>query len=512
MAPFPIVCPSCGARYRLPDSFTAARVKCKQCEATIDVEAQRKAGSPAGSPAAEPVAAAAPAAAVAKTAPKVAPARQRPAPAAEPEEHAERPQHHHIDVRRARQEQSAKLMKVTWAIAGVISLIGIIFAWTAISDRQKTQQAAAEAKDHRLQLIQELQTWTSNSATTDLDGLEAEIAKVKADKTWQGYPETPTINGHLAKAQSIAAALRESKTVRTVLADIETKLAGSPTGEVLDPLFKETRPHTELDNQCTDYGGDLKKRFDDLKQRVEAAYVDALRTRAVADADTAKDGSQLASYGTYEDVVRKLREEANDAKDEAKIKTYGDAAKEIFTAVNRKVEELFTPEYFARVKPFNLLADPGNWELGGGSESVKFQFTGNALVMTNEGDANTKTGGIFYKAGRNWRDYVVELEFKLDAGAMTFYTRAEVMDTKHVPGFSIGKEKCDVNNIDYGKTMNAVISVIGGHFNVSLDGTDVSGKSNEAISINYVRKGPVAIAIKPGTNLTVSKFNVRYLR
>src|SRR5262249_33948855 len=210
--------------------------------------------------------------------------------------------------------------------------------------------------------------------------------------------------------------------------------------------------------------------------------------------------------------VRKRKEDATGAKDEAKIKTYHDAAKEIFTAINKKVEELFTPEYLARVKANSLLADPGNWELGAGSDSVKFQFTGNALVMTNEGDANAKTGGIYYKAGRNWRDYVVELEFKLDAGAMTFYTRAEVMDTKHVPGFSIGKEKCDVNNIEYGKTMSAVISVIGGHFNVAIDGADVPSKSNESIGINYARKGPVAIAIKPGTNLTVSKFLVRYLR
>jgi hypothetical protein len=310
----------------------------------------------------------------------------------------------------------------------------------------------------------------------------------------------------------MAGALGDTKTTRQQLDDIETKLAGSPSVEVLDTLFKETRPHTDFDNRCSDLGGEIKKRFDDLKQRVEAAYVDALRTRAAADADNAKEGAQLASYGTYEDVVRKLREDANDAKDAAKIQTYGDAAKEIFTAINRKVEELFTPDYLTRVRPTNLLNDPGNWELGGGSDSVKFQFSGNALVMTNEGDANTKTGGIFYKAGRNWRDYVVELDFKLDAGAMTFYTRAEVMDVKHVPGFSIGKEKCDVNNVEYGQPMSAVISVIGGRFNVALNGADVPGKSNEGIGINYARKGPVAIAIKAGTNLTVSKFLVRYLR
>src|SRR5262245_21056951 len=257
MAPFPIVCPSCGARYRLPDTFTAARVKCKQCEATIDVEAQRTAG--AGAPAAEPVAAAAPAAAAAKTAPKAAPARTRPAPAAEPEDQAERPHHHHVDVRRARQEQSAKLMKVTWAIAGVVSLIGIIFAWTAISDRTEKSRLEAAAKDHRLQLKQELETAIANSATMDLDAMEALVNKIKADKTWEGYPETPTIMSLRAKLQQIAAQLRESKVVREELADIEAKLAGPPSVEVLEPLYKKTRPHGELDNQCTDYGGELKK-------------------------------------------------------------------------------------------------------------------------------------------------------------------------------------------------------------------------------------------------------------
>src|SRR5262249_22207363 len=110
----------------------------------------------------------------------------------------------------------------------------------------------------------------------------------------------------------------------------------------------------------------------------------------------------------------------------------------------------------------------------------------------------------------NWRDYVVELEFELDSGAMTFYTHAEVMDTKRAPGFSIGKEKCDVNNVEYGKTMSAVIRVIGGRFDVAIDGVDV--RRNEAIRINYARKGPVAIAIKDGTRLTITKLQVRQLR
>jgi hypothetical protein len=107
---------------------------------------------------------------------------------------------------------------------------------------------------------------------------------------------------------------------------------------------------------------------------------------------------------------------------------------------------------------------------------------------------------------------VVELDFKLDAGALTFYTRAEVMDVKHAPGFSVGKEKCDVNGIDYGHTKSAVISMIGGKFFVTVDGQEVLGKSPELVSINFPRKGPVAIAIKPGTRLKIMKLLVRHLR
>jgi hypothetical protein len=219
---------------------------------------------------------------------------------------------------------------------------------------------------------------------------------------------------------------------------------------------------------------------------------------------------QRPSSGTYEDVVRRLKEVALDAKDDAKIKIYGDAAKEIFTEINKTVEELFTPEYVARVRPIDLLSDPGNWEEAGASDSLKYQFTDKTLVMTNEGETNAKFGGVYYKAARHWRDYVVELDFKLDAGALTFYTRAEVMDTKHAPGISIGKEKCDVNFTDFGRTKSAVISVIGGRFTVALDGADV--KSSEPLSFDFPRKGPFAIAIKPGTALTITRLQVRKLR
>jgi hypothetical protein len=274
-------------------------------------------------------------------------------------------------------------------------------------------------------------------------------------------------------------------------------------------LFKETCRHGALAYGFADLGGSMLDRFQALQERVEAAYFAALWRRALAELVSARDGDGLATWATYEDVIRRLREEADDAKDYARERAYRREAQQVFSMINRKVEELFTPEYLARVRPINLLNDPGNWEPAGGTDTVKYQFTDNALVITNEGE-DARFGGIFYKAASKWRDYVVELDFKLDAGALTFYTRAEVMDTKHAPGISIGKEKCDVNFTDFGRTKSAVISVIGGRFTVALDGADV--KSSEPLSFDFPRKGPFAIAIKPGTALTITRLQVRKLR
>src|SRR5262249_61989221 len=67
-----IVCDNCGAKYRLPETFSGAKAKCKQCNSAIDVAAQRAAAQ-------APAAAATPAAA--RPARAGSPARPAPSPA-----------------------------------------------------------------------------------------------------------------------------------------------------------------------------------------------------------------------------------------------------------------------------------------------------------------------------------------------------------------------------------------------------------------------------------------------
>ncbi len=62
MSVIQIVCDNCGAKYKLPESFTAASAKCKACGSAIDVQGQRQAAaSPARAAGASKAAAPAPA-------------------------------------------------------------------------------------------------------------------------------------------------------------------------------------------------------------------------------------------------------------------------------------------------------------------------------------------------------------------------------------------------------------------------------------------------------------------
>jgi hypothetical protein len=45
MSALPIVCDNCGAKYRLPESFSGDKAKCKQCGSVIDVAAQKAAAA-----------------------------------------------------------------------------------------------------------------------------------------------------------------------------------------------------------------------------------------------------------------------------------------------------------------------------------------------------------------------------------------------------------------------------------------------------------------------------------
>ena len=96
MNPIAIQCANCGAKYKLPETFTAAKAKCKACGNQIDVAAARSAAPPAAAAAPAPAPVTRPAAA------------EKPAPSAKATAAPARERSAHASSRRAGKEAAAE--------------------------------------------------------------------------------------------------------------------------------------------------------------------------------------------------------------------------------------------------------------------------------------------------------------------------------------------------------------------------------------------------------------------
>jgi hypothetical protein len=289
------------------------------------------------------------------------------------------------------------------------------------------------------------------------------------------------------------------------LAAIEAHFASAPTTDILGKDFNDVRD-VELEAQATDAGGALLERYNRAAKEVTERYVDALRTAANA-AASGTTGEQLAPYGPYEDTVRLLLHEAMANKDKEGEALYQPMWKKTYTEINGIVAKLFDEAYQNRVPWQNLLTEPAGWTVVP-SSSFKLTF-GAGLTLTNEPGVQSSSGGLSYTPADKWRDYVLEVEVKIDSGALVFYTRiGDKMDTKEVPGFTLGTKNATIP-IEYGRVYNLVISTIGNQMTVTYKGELLNA---EDIKSTKSRKGEPGIVAQAGTTATITKLRARHLR
>jgi hypothetical protein len=178
-----------------------------------------------------------------------------------------------------------------------------------------------------------------------------------------------------------------------------------------------------------------------------------------------------------------------------------------YKEINEIVTKLFNEAYQSRVPWSNLLTDQGVWTPAT-SSSFKYTF-GAGLTLVNEPGEQSGSGGLSYTPADKWRDYVLEVEVKIDSGSVVFYTRiGDKMDTKETPGFTLGTKNATIQ-IEYGKTYNLVISTIGNQMTVTGDGI---AWADENIKPTKSRKGEVGIVAHAGTTATITKLRARHLR
>ncbi|HEX6812398.1 MAG TPA: hypothetical protein VF384_12290 [Planctomycetota bacterium] len=502
------VCENCGIKFEMPEVVTSSKILCAKCAAERRAKAKAaKTTATAVQPARS--APASPAVGVARpgTAAR-APASSRPAMeaprAAEAPRRAPAAPHHEVDPRKVREADAKRMARIGWMVVGGLTLVtGIVLLF--VMNTHGTREAQEKAYQDSLQ------AFLTNILSADLESEESIRQKkdmiAKPPVPWRGSKIQEQVSQHLLKLNRSLEILIKTRGVKEKLKNIEDHLAGSPTLDVLEKDFAAVRD-AELSSQAADAGDVIKSRYEAAAKQVSSRYLEMLR-KAAEGASTATTGEGLAPYGALEDTVRILLHEAMASKDKAAEDLYGPMWRQTYTEVNGIVSRMFNEAYLNRV-PWtpNLLTDAANWAV---VDSSSFSHTfGAGLTLTNEAGDQAASGGLSYTPGNNWRDYVLEIEFKVDSGTLVFYTRiGDKMDTKEVPGFSVGVTKDPTITIEYGKTYNIVVSTIGNQISVSGEGI---AWSDDNIRSTKSRKGEPGIVAQEGTKATITKFRARHLR
>lgn len=395
-------------------------------------------------------------------------------------------------------------MKIGWGVTGACALVvGIVLLF--VSNKQE------QIKDNRAAYEKSLDDFKQYMFSVNLESESAlKTAKERFQserKLWRGTRIEGDINAQMTKINSSLQTLEKTRSLKEQLEAMEKQLAASPTPETLAVLFKNVRD-ADIAQQANEFQGELKSRHDTLRKTVSDRYIEVLRASASA-AATATTGEGLAPYGALEDTLRVVLDESREANDVEAQQKYGPVYLGVVREINEIVGRVFDDAYIAKQKGVDLLADPNGWLVIPNRPSFQHKF-GAGLTLTNAAGETAESGGLTYDAGKSWRDYVIDMEVKVDSGELVFYTRiGEKMDSKLVPAFTLGSKNTNVL-AEPGKTYKITVRVIGKEFAVLVDGAQQHGEAE--LSPTKSRKGEPGIVAKAGTNATITKFSAKHLR
>lgn len=496
------VCEKCGVEFARSAEVTSSRVLCPRCaaERRARLQASKSVGAPATSSATKAPAATeveAPAAPAAR-------ARKATKPAA-----GEHPHHEHMDrhdLQKAREAAEAKMIKLGWMVTGGIALVVGLILLFVMNKRSSIEQA-------KLDYEAKLDAFKKEVLAVDLNNEPAlKSIKEKIDnerKFWKNTRIEADVSSQRQHVNNQLQIIIKTRSLVEKLDGIETQLNGSPTLDVLGKQFAASRD-AELKVQAEDAGGNFKVRYEKVVRTAMQKYIDALRAAATAAKD-AKTGEELAPFGQLEDTLRIAFDLAVQTNDTDAQQQYTPALKSVMKEINDISLKLFDDAYISKAPAKNLLTDTEGWTAIK-SDSFSFKF-GSGLTLTNGSGENAATGGVSYTPGRGWRDYVVEMEMRVDTGTCVFYTRVgDKMDLKAVPAFSIGGPgaKATKVSVEYGKPVSMVVKVIGNQLVVFVDGSPVH--QEDGLAANLSRKGEPGISVPAGSSLTITKMQVKVLR
>ena len=321
-----------------------------------------------------------------------------------------------------------------------------------------------------------------------------ELARAFAEKA-QGVPKYATAGPERVKQAE--EAISKDKTARQAaseLAALEKDADDPANAERLQKDIDRIRPRLDLTNP------DVRGRFDMLQRKVGGFLVLGIfnEAKVIAEKEPNSHDAILAKLGEAYAAAAK----AGDGTDYLK--------KDILEEDDRIANLKYTADFEAKVDWIDLLSGDwkGQWKknpsatsVPPGPETIDAQTGGPEWILSCK-----EATGVFYTgADKGWRDFIAELEVKIEKRGFGFFGRCG--RSENVVRYDV--EAKPNSGIEEGATYKVRIAIKG-----LQEKAAISEVGSEDIKIRHTMalSGGVGLTLEPGAKITLKSFKVKILR
>ncbi len=362
--------------------------------------------------------------------------------------------------------------------------------------------------------------WTSiKDMKVTSDPVEAQKALDTINEKRNEWKTSPHKGKIQDLATSAAAFLQqdiERKRVESDLADVQAKLANvdSLSGDELNELRRRI---DELGQGTPLMGPEFPETLKAAGERIEARYLDALVQDAqkLAASGPEQARAALAKYARAEDEIQKAYGDASTKGDKDRQAVLRPKFQSVCEESDVLANATFTESLIASTPWKDLLSGEaaGRW-IASQTPGLNWRVSGGVLEINYPDQASKVSPVLSVGDTERWRDFVLQCEFVIVSPGSEdpkFYFRAPA--TRIDDNFVL-HQRLYTSGSDHLQTEQKyvmTVSLIGSKYQVRFDPEDLPVEPQD-LTLSSSRKGGVALAIRGGCQMRITKMQIKELR
>ncbi|MFN0242209.1 MAG: hypothetical protein ACKVWV_04890 [Planctomycetota bacterium] len=325
-----------------------------------------------------------------------------------------------------------------------------------------------------------------------------------ADEAWAN-----DISSRVAKARTNIDLARERKELEERLLVVEETIQNAATRPP-DEVAKVRRTLGDLELNADKVSPEFKARVQTARAVVDKTIATRLHdeARAIAAKGPNDQRAALTAYTKAEDEALRLFEESIRRKTKENEDFYKAKYREIIAESDALATAIFTPEVVDKAQWKDLLSTEAakGWQHDGLAD---FGVGNGQLRAVGLPPGAGKTGIMSVGDREQWRDFVLDAEFIIEAGSSNFFFRLGRRADNTVENFELATGPGAP--LKAGESYGMQATFIGSKLSLTFSTSEINPYEIES-SWSRSRKGAFGITVPEGSTIKITKLKIRELR